>query len=231
MKAKITAILFACLLFLNCNSQNAKNIETIKPQAFAEKIKATPNAQILDVRTPGEFAGEHLDNSVNVDWNGNDFAAKASKYDKSQPVFVYCKVGGRSSQAAAKLSELGFTKIYNLDGGIMKWNAAGLAAPSDKIVGMCDQEYGDLIKTDGKVLVNFYADWCAPCIKMKPYVLKLQEEMKGKVNLVRLNADENKTMITNLKIDELPAMLLYENGVLKWQHNGFISEEDLRKQL
>ena len=227
----MTAILFACLLFLNCNSQNAKNIETIKPQAFAEKIKATPNAQILDVRTPGEYSGEHLDNSVNVDWNGDDFAAKAAKYDKSQPVFVYCKVGGRSAQAAAKLSELGFTKIYNLDGGIMKWNAAGLSAPSDKIVGMCDQEYGDMIKANPKVLVNFYADWCAPCIKMKPYILKLQEEKKGEVNLVRLNADENKTMITKLKLDELPAMLLYENGELKWQHNGFISEEDLRKQL
>ena len=100
-----------------------------------------------------------------------------------------------------------------------------------KIVGMCDQEYGDMIKANPKVLVNFYADWCAPCIKMKPYILKLQEEKKGEVNLVRLNADENKTMITKLKLDELPAMLLYENGELKWQHNGFISEEDLRKQL
>ncbi len=227
----MTAILFSCLLFLNCNSQTSKSIETIPPKVFAEKIKATPNAQILDVRTPGEYSSEHIDNAENVNWNGPDFETIASHYDKSKPVFVYCKVGGRSGQAAEKLSQLGFTKIYNLDGGILKWNAAGLAAPSDKIVGMCDQEYGDMVKSEPKVLVNFYADWCAPCVKMKPYMVKLQEEMKGKLHVVRLNADEHKTMVSQLKLDELPALILYENGQIKWQHKGFISEEDLRKQL
>ena len=225
------AVIVACLLFLNCNSQTAKNIETIPPKAFAEKIKATPNAQLLDVRTPAEFSGEHIDNAVNVNWNGADFVAKASQYDKSKPVFVYCKVGGRSAQAAEKLSELGFEKIYNLEGGMMKWNSAGLSAPSDKIVGMCDQEYGEMIQSHPKVLVNFYADWCAPCKKMQPYVLKMQEELKGKVEIIRLNADENKTMVSELKLDELPVMLLYENGKLLWQHAGFISEDDLKKQL
>lgn len=227
----MTAVLFACLLFLNCHSQTLTNIETIPPKAFAEKINTTPNAQILDVRTPAEYAGEHIDHAINVNWNADDFATKAAQYDKSRPVFVYCKVGGRSSQAAAKLNEMGFTKIYNLDGGMMKWNAAGLSEPSDKIIGMCDQEYGEMVKKDARVLVNFYADWCAPCIKMKPYMLKLQQEKKGQVNIVRLNADENKTMISKLKIDELPALLLYENGELKWQHKGFIGEADLKKQL
>ena len=66
---------------------------------------------------------------------------------------------------------------------------------------------------------------------MKPYMVKLQEEMKGKLHVVRLNADEHKTMVSQLKLDELPALILYENGQIKWQHKGFISEEDLRKQL
>jgi rhodanese-related sulfurtransferase len=45
--------------------------------------------------------------------------------DKSVPVFVYCK-SGRSQKAAEKLNELGFTTIYQLEGGILKWEAAGL---------------------------------------------------------------------------------------------------------
>lgn len=231
MKTNFIAILLLCLLFINCNSQTSKNIETIAPTAFAQQLKAVPNAQLIDVRTPQEFSGEHIDNAVNINWNGDDFAGKASKYDKSKPIFVYCKVGGRSIQAANKLAEMGFTKIYNLDGGMMKWSAAGLSPPSDKIIGMCDQEYGEMLKSDKKVLVDFYADWCAPCKKMAPYLLKMQAEMKDKVTIVRLNADENKTMISKLKVDDLPALFLYENGKVTWEHKGFISEEELRKQL
>ena len=67
---------------------------------------------------------------------GDDFVAKAEKYDKTKPVFVYCKSGGRSKKAAEKLNELGFTNIYELEGGIIKWNAAGFTKPTDKIIGM-----------------------------------------------------------------------------------------------
>ena len=201
------------------------------PVDFAAKVKATPNAQLLDVRTPQEFASQHLDYAQNINWNGDDFEAKVAKLDKSKPVFVYCMAGSRSKKAAVKLEELGFQKIYDLQGGIMKWNAAGLSEPSDKIIGMCSQEYGDLLNTDKLVLVDFYAEWCEPCKKMAPYLLKMQTELKDKVTIIRLNADENKTLVSELKIDGLPALLLYHNKEVKWKHNGFISEEDLKKLL
>jgi thioredoxin len=230
LKTKLLSILFIGILCLSCTGQNT-GFATIQPTDFAAKIKATSDAQVLDVRTPEEYASQHLDNARNIDWNGNDFEAKAEKLDKSKPVFVYCMVGGRSKKASDKLHELGFKEIYNLDGGIMKWNAAGLAPKSDKIIGMCDQEYGDLLKTDKKVLVNFYADWCEPCKKMTPYLLQMQKDMAADVTIIRLNADENKTLVSQLKIDTLPALFLYENKEVKWKHNGFISEQDLKKQL
>lgn len=232
MRTRLFAVLTLCsLVFSSCSGQTPKNVEVIPASVYAQKINENPNAQILDVRSPEEFAGEHIDNAVNVNWNGDDFESKVSKYEKSKPVFVYCKVGGRSKQAAAQLNEMGFSKIYDLQGGILKWNAAGFSKPSDKIIGMCSQEYGDLLKSDKKVLVNFYADWCEPCKKMKPYVLKMQDELKEKVSIVRLNADENKTLVSELKIDDLPALMLYENNKIIWRHNGFISEEDLKKHL
>jgi thioredoxin len=200
-------------------------------EVFAEKIKATPNAQILDVRTPEEFTSEHIDKATNINWLGNDFVANAEKLDKSKPVFVYCKSGGRSAKASAKLAELGFKTIYELQGGIMKWNAAGLSKPSKKIVGMSSQEYAELLNSDKKVLIDFYAEWCAPCKKMTPYLLHMQKKLADRVTIIRLNADENKTLISEMKIDELPTLLLYENKKLKWKHSGYISEEDLKKQL
>jgi rhodanese-related sulfurtransferase len=227
---KLTSVLLFFSFALTCCSQPS-TVETISPQEFANRLKATPDPQLLDVRTPQEYSGEHLENSDNVNWNDADFATKASTYDKSKPIFVYCKVGGRSGQAAEKLHEMGFTKVYNMDGGILKWNSANLGKTDDKRVGMTKSEFDKLIASDKKVLVNFSAEWCAPCKKMKPFLLAMQDQMKDEVKIIRLDADANKTLMSEMGIDELPALLLYENQEMKWQHNGFISEEDLKKQL
>ena len=231
MKLSILSLILIGFLSVSCKGQVSKNIETIPATAFAEKIKATPNAQILDVRTPEEFASQHIDNAVNVNWKAENFIENSKKFNKQNPVFVYCLSGGRSKQAANKLSELGFSKIYDLEGGILKWNAAQMNSPSDKIIGICPQEYQDLLKTDKKVLVNFYAEWCAPCKKMTPYILKMQEELKDKIVIIRLDADKNKTIVGSLKLDGLPVVILYEKGKEIWRNIGYISEEDLKTHL
>ena len=238
MKLIIVSTLLVSFLFISCQGQPALGIQTINVKAFEEKLKTTSNPQLLDVRTHEEFAVEHIDKAINVNWNSDDFVTKANKYDKTKPIFVYCKVGGRSSQAANKLSEIGFTEIYNLEGGIMKWNAAGMATqaegeakPSDRIIGMCSQEFDELLKSNNKVLINFHAKWCEPCKRMAPYILKMQTEMKDKILIVRLDADENKTLLDSMKLDGLPVILIYENGKEVWRNIGFISEDDLKKHL
>lgn len=231
MKSKFLSLVLLSFLFLSCQGQSSRAIQTIDVKSYAEKLKTTENPQLLDVRTPEEFSTGHIEDAKNVNWNGSDFVAEANKYDKSKPIFVYCKVGGRSAQAADKLAQLGFKEIYNLDGGIMKWDAAGNTKPSDKIIGMCDQEYGELIKSSDKVMIDFNAKWCAPCKKMKPYILKMQTEMKDKIKIVQLDADENKTIVEQMKLDGLPTIIVYEKGKEVWRNVGFISEEDLKKHL
>ncbi len=231
MKTFLMQLFSICFLFISCNGQTSKAVQTIDVKTFAEKLKSESNAQLLDVRTPGEYNDEHIDSASNVNWNGDDFVSKVEKLDKTKPVFVYCKVGGRSGQAATKLAELGFKEVYNLDGGIMKWNASGLATPTDKIIGMCSQEYDELLKSDKKVMVDFYAEWCAPCKKMTPYIIKMQDELKGKMTIARLDADKNKTLVDTMKLDGLPVIIVYENGKEVWRNVGYISEEDLKKHL
>jgi hypothetical protein len=51
------------------------------------------------------------------------------------------------------------------------------------------------------------------------------------VVIIRLDADKNKNLMAEMKISELPTLLLYENKEITWQHSGYISEEDLKKQL
>ncbi|MCX6171880.1 MAG: thioredoxin domain-containing protein [Flavobacterium sp.] len=231
MKIKILPLIAMSFLFLSCQGQQSKNIQTVDVKTFAEKLKSNKNPQLLDVRTPEEFNSEHIENATNVNWNSDDFLTKSENYDKSKPIFVYCKVGGRSSQAASKLAELGFREIYNLEGGIMKWNAAENTKPSNKIIGICDQEYTELVKSSNRVMIDFNAKWCAPCQKMKPYILKLQAEMAAKIKIVQLDADENKTIVNQLKLDGLPVIIVYEKGIEVWRNIGYITEDDLRKHL
>ena len=233
MKTRLFSLLFISFLFLSCQGQATKPVQTLDVKTYAEKLKNTEKPQLLDVRTPEEFGVEHLENADNVNINSADFESKAAKYDKSKPIFVYCKVGGRSAQAADKLVAMGFTEVYNLEGGIMKWTTAGMpkAGQTAKTGGMTVEDYQKLVASDKKVLINFTAVWCAPCQKMKPYILKMQEEMKDQVKIVRVDADENKSLTEAMKIEGLPMIIIYENGKEVWRNLGYISEEDLKKHL
>jgi thioredoxin len=91
---------------------------------------------------------------------------------------------------------------------------------------MSPDEYQKLINSDKKVVINFGAEWCAPCKRMKPYINRLQNELKDKVKIVRLDADENKSLVNHMKIDGLPVIIIYENGKEIWRNTGFLSEED-----
>jgi thioredoxin len=231
MKLKKITVAIAVLILTSCNGQTQKNISLIDPVSFSKEIQSTSEAQILDVRTPEEFATDHIQNAQNVNWLSAEFVTNTSKYNKSKPVFVYCKSGGRSHKAAEKLAELGFTQIIELEGGILKWEAAGLSKPAEKWVGITQKEYTALLNSDKKVVIDFYAEWCAPCKKMTPYLLKMQKELADKLVIIRLDADQNKSLLSEMKISELPTLLIYDNKDLKWQHSGYISETDLKKQL
>ncbi|MGA9637685.1 rhodanese-like domain-containing protein [Flavobacterium sp.] len=124
MKFRSLIILTSFFVFLSCQQQ-AQNIVIIDAPTFAEKIETTLQPQIIDVRTPDEFDEEHINDAININWNGNNFESEAQKLDQSKPIFVYCKSGGRSHKAVEKLKELGFTDICELDGGFMRWSSEG----------------------------------------------------------------------------------------------------------
>ncbi|MFZ0596119.1 MAG: thioredoxin domain-containing protein [Flavobacterium sp.] len=231
MKFLKILFLIVSVVLISCNEKKSNSFESIAPKEFAEKIKTTENPQILDVRTPDEFESEHIDNAKNVNWNSEDFTSKAASYNKSKPIYVYCLSGGRSKKAAAKLTELGFTTVYELEGGIMNWNEEGFGKPTTTNVGMSMNDFNDLLNTDKKVLVDFYAEWCGPCKQMEPYILTMQKDMADKIVIIRIDVDKNKTLATQLKIDQLPTLVLYENKAVQWKNTGLISEKDLKKQL
>lgn len=229
------AILAGMLLTSCSQSQATGSGSQLDVTAFAAKVKQLPDAPLLDVRTPDEFDKGHLDKAKNIDWNGSDFDAQIAGLDKAKPVLVYCLSGGRSGAAAAHMRSLGFTEVYEMVGGIMKWRAADLplvtGSAAAKPAGMTQDQFAALLKTDKLVLVDFYADWCAPCQKMKPYLMEIKNDMKDKVEVIRINADDNQALCRDLKIDALPVLQLYRGGQLTWTNQGYISKEEVIKKL
>lgn len=125
----INRCLILCLLGLlaGCTAVAEENVaEKVDVKTFSEKLESLQDVQLVDVRTAEEFRGGAIDNAVNIDFYGDDFDAELAKLDKKKPVMVYCQAGapeGRSGQTLAKLKELGFNQIYELDGGYLSWAA------------------------------------------------------------------------------------------------------------
>jgi len=224
----LSVISFGLLVGQDLYSQN------LGPADYQKKIDEFPTAPVVDVRTPGEFNSSRLKNAMNIDISSNSFANLINKLDKNKPVFVYCLSGSRSSYATRYMREQGFKTVYDLTGGLIKWRAARLPENSGSISKageMSLAQYNNLLITDKLVLVDIYADWCAPCKKMAPSLEEIKKEMENSVTLVRINADQNKTLVSSLKVSALPTLLLYKNKKLIWSNEGFLSKSDIISHL
>lgn len=233
MNIKLISFLLITGLFLtvSCNSQNAGTV--LNPAEFNKKINTTSGAIVLDVRTPEEFAGGYIANAVNINYNGNDFQDEIAKLDKNRTYFVYCLSGKRSASAASYMRSKGFRNVINLDGGILAWQANNL--PLTTTATIADEfsyiSYKQMITSDTTVLVDFYAPWCAPCMKMKPMLEQIAQEYTGRIKLVRLDISKNKDLAKQLNIVEIPLFKIIKKGNEVWSHQGTVEKEELIKQF
>lgn len=122
MKIRILSAFVLLLSVTSCIKKQVEGVQVLGVAAY-EKQMTQPEVQLLDVRTAEEFSSGHLENAVNINIMGDDFDAQVASLDKTKPVMVYCKAGGRSAKAAERLKLLGFTTITDLEGGISNWNS------------------------------------------------------------------------------------------------------------
>lgn len=227
-KIKFYTLLYFSIIGLTSVGQNLSAVD------FQKKVAELPNAPVVDVRTPGEFSQGHIKKALNISINDEKFPELINKYDKSKPIFVYCLSGSRSSYAASYMRSQGFKVVYDLTGGMIKWRTAGLPEVSGNAVAsneMSQTQYNALLNTDKLVLVDVYAEWCAPCKKMAPSLEEIQKELAAKVNIVRINADQNKTLVKSLNVSALPTLMLYRNKKLIWINTGFLTKEEIVSHL
>lgn len=233
--SRLIVPLLAILLSASaCQSQNGGN-KVLSPNDFLQQLEKKTDATLLDVRTPGEYAEGFIEGARNVNWNGNDFEQQVAKLDKNRPIFVYCLAGGRSGAAAQKLQKMGFKEIYDLDGGMMNWKRSKMpianASSQPKGAGMTMAQYKEALSDSRLVLVDFYAPWCGPCKKMAPFLKEIATDEEKSLKLLKVNADNNEALSTELQVAALPTLLLYKGGEVVWRHVGYIDKEQLLEKI
>ena len=141
MKFNNIKLLFAILsiTFISCAQNTAKKeikdrttnvgqdqqkVELINPKDLNAKLEGI---QLIDIRTPEEYSDGYIKGAININFFDRDFMDQMSKLNKEKEIYIYCRSGNRSGKAAARLKEQGFTKIYDLQGGILNWNRNKLA--------------------------------------------------------------------------------------------------------
>lgn len=220
------------LLLSACQAQ--PTAQQLGAVAFQQKIASTSDPVILDVRTPEEFSRGHIAGAVNLSWADAHFKREVSTLNKSVPVYVYCLSGARSTSAGNYLHQQGFQQVFELKDGLLAWRAASLpevSGQANTTGALTQPQFLKLIDRKKKVLVDFYADWCAPCKKMEPYLKEISHELKETVEVVRIDADANVELCKTLGIQALPVLHVYENKKLTWSNTGYIDKAGVVKQL
>jgi len=207
--------------------------KVLSAEDFYKKITDKTEKILVDVRTPAEYAGGHVAGAVNIDWTDSGFAKKAALLPRDKPVYVYCLSGGRSAKAADFFVKQDFKNVYEMNGGMMKWRVAKLPEekPSGKTDALTKADFDKKINSGKLVLVDFYADWCAPCKKMEPYLKEIATEQAAAVDVFRVDADKNTNLARELAVEALPVLHIYKNGKLLWNHQGFIEKEKVVAKL
>ena len=111
---------------------DSENVQTIASEG--EIVSVTPEELnqagteivLVDVRTPEEYAQGHIKHARNINYFDTDFMDQIMKLDKNTEIYLYCKSGKRSNNAANKLKDAGFIQVYDLKGGIIAWSNKGL---------------------------------------------------------------------------------------------------------
>jgi len=128
------------LTLMSCNCKQKKETVAVQQEAQEKvvelisvaELQKTDAVQLIDVRTPEEYNAGYIKNAKNIDFFEDNFIEEMSKLNKDEPIYIYCKSGGRSGRASKKLKNAGFTKVYDLEGGFMKWESEGKGITKNK---------------------------------------------------------------------------------------------------
>ena len=110
--------IFLFSLFIGLTSQTSF-VKVLGKDNF--QVLMQQESQVIDVRTPEEYALGYIEGAILIDYKAADFHASISALNRNVTYLIYCRSGNRSGKASIIMDSLGFKKIYDLKGGYMNW--------------------------------------------------------------------------------------------------------------
>lgn len=103
---------------------------------------------------------------------------------------------------------------------------------SEKVVQLTDRDFDErVIKGQGLILVDFWAEWCGPCRMIAPILDELANEHEGQVTIAKLNVDENRESAARFGIRSIPTILFFKDGAQVEQIVGALSKSALQAKI
>lgn len=215
------SITIVVLLFVfGASAQNQNNI-TLSLDSFYTKIKNEKKPQLIDARSPEEFALNHIDDAVNFNLQTENYARYVASLDKSKPVFIYSIGAGRSNALAKELLKNGFSDVHDLEGGIANWIGGGKPFYSNSKSKLSLADYKKIISDNNFVLVDIGSRYCGTCKKVKPVLENIKAQYGSHLKIVEIDLEESPQVIAGLKtVNVFPTLVLYQKGKIVFKKDG-----------
>src|SRR5450432_881264 len=215
-------------------AQTAKNNPgLIEVDSFAAKINRQLNPQIIDVRTSEEFKINHIKGAIAINLKGDNYLDGLKQFDKVKPVFIYAIQNSRPDLLAQELYKTGYTKVFELKGGIAARIGNGYPYFSSVNSNISDTDYNKIITENKIVLVEIGTKYCGVCVKAKHIIDSLQNGVNSSYKIIELELYNNSQLVAGLKeVSAVPTLLLYKEGKINWKRTGLdFNKNDIEKQI
>jgi len=87
--------------------------------------------------------------------------------------------------------------------------------------------FNQIVKQQVPVLVDFNADWCAPCKMMTPILKQVKQNFRDQIKIIKIDIDKNQTVAQNYAVRSVPTLILFKNGKSVWRQSGVLQANQI----